>query len=72
VSRHPKPSVVTLPLFCPHCGGAITLQFGDWQGEDEPLISQLWSCPYCSKENVGEFPGRLAWVAEGHEDPPNA
>ncbi|HEX5215575.1 MAG TPA: hypothetical protein VFV98_08945 [Vicinamibacterales bacterium] len=55
----------TLPMFCPVCHGAVTLQFlGRWLDEN---LSQTWDCPYCCQTNEDGFPYRLAWVTKGHE-----
>jgi hypothetical protein len=50
-----------IPLFCPHCGGALEVQTTDWQS-DEPIVEQAWICPYCGAENLGGLSGRVAWV----------
>ena len=65
----------TLPINCPHCGGAMTLQFRDWPAtprsggpgaaaERIDLKPARWNCLYCEQENCGEFAGRLAWATK--------
>jgi hypothetical protein len=54
----------TLPMFCPMCHGAVTLQFiGKWL--EENLIQQ-WACPHCRQMNKDGFPYRVAWVTRDH------
>jgi len=60
----------TLPMFCPMCHGAVTLQFvSGWLEEN---LNQSWACPYCRETNVDGFPYRLAWVAKDYEFHANA
>ena len=56
-----EPQSISLPIFCVRCGGAVELQFSDWDGNG-PLISQSWTCPYCQAQNAAGFPGRLIGV----------
>ena len=58
----------TVPMFCPACHGAVTLQFTGWWLEEN--LSQTWACPYCGETNEDGFPYRLAWVTKGHESAP--
>jgi len=61
---------IELPLHCPHCGGAISMQMVDWPESPEPdaddssRASDLtWTCPYCARPETMRLRGRLAWVA---------
>ena len=69
------PTPETLPVYCAHCGGAVTLQMSSWPNTRTHALPHWsdadradWRCPYCFKENTGGFPGRLAWVTKGHRE----
>jgi hypothetical protein len=57
------PEPITLPRHCPHCGGAVEVQFADW-ADNAKATPQTWPCPYCQCENSGSFPGRLLWACQ--------
>ena len=54
--------IVTLPIQCATCHGAVTLQLAAWPPDQPIPQTQAWVCPYCFSKNEGGFPGRLAWV----------
>ena len=53
--------VVELPFHCTRCGGAVVVECDEWR-TGAPLLGQYFACPYCSKPNTLEIPGRLVWV----------
>ena len=69
------PPAVTQDLSCAYCVGEVTLRLSDWPNvinadgtrvaDDHPALQRAWwTCPYCERENVGGFPGRLAFVSK--------
>ena len=58
---------VTLPLYCPLCGRAVTLRFSQWTPE-VPWHAQTWKCPHCHTQNKAELPGKLVWVLARQAD----
>lgn len=78
--------LVTLPVYCASCGGAVTLQMSEWPVRirfigaglvddararyQRALQVGVWACPWCRKDNDGGFPGKVAWAAKGHQSAP--
>jgi hypothetical protein len=58
----------TLPLHCPHCGGAVTVQYSDYP-DDGPTLPTAYKCPWCGKLHMFTSPGKFLWVTKGHEPP---
>lgn len=48
----------TLPLHCPHCGGAVTVQYEEWDNEAEQETTS-YPCPWCGKGFEFQAPGRF-------------
>ena len=59
-----------VPVNCVYCSGAAFLQFIEGTVSKHPDGSTdrnvgnpvRWVCPHRHKENMAEYPGRLAWV----------
>ena len=60
------PEPFALALFCPHCGGANTLQYSEWE-DDAPQVHTVYQCPWCRKIHGFKSPGRFLWVTKGHD-----
>jgi DNA-directed RNA polymerase subunit RPC12/RpoP len=59
----------TFPMECNHCNGAVMIRLVDMKPDSEPMRPATWVCPYCEKENGGEFAGRIEWLRKGSEEP---
>ena len=55
--------VVDLAIHCTRCGGALEVQFANWQANG-PLEAHHFPCPYCSRQNNLSVPARLVWASE--------
>ena len=60
------PDNKSLHLHCPHCSGAVTVQFSDWN-DGAAQVPTSYPCPWCGKGHVFESPGKFVWVTKGHE-----
>jgi hypothetical protein len=52
---------VSLEIRCPHCGGELTVDCGDWLQNGDLHRVEL-QCPYCRKSNVAGLPARQVLI----------
>lgn len=60
---------ITLPTTCRVCGGAVTIQFQDWE-DGHPSDPAVWRCPHCRAEQRLGALGRVVWVMKRRTPPP--
>lgn len=53
-----------LPLHCPHCGEALTVEV---EIGAQSVVTALWTCPYCHGALDLDVGGRIVWVAKAEE-----
>lgn len=58
----PDAEPVRLPVHCPRCGEAVTLEFQAGTLTHAPGPPQTWICPSCQEPHTGVFPGRITGV----------